>query len=131
MPTKIDHLRVFGCLCYASNLSKGDTFSQRARKTVLMRYSTTQKGYRIYDLQTKSFIMSRDVTFREHVFLFKELVSDLNELFPLQSSISQKPNEALLKNNVQHSEQVDAVLPQVEAGVPGSIYTTSDSAQST
>lgn len=37
-PAKIDHLRVFGCLCYASNLSKGDKFTARAKRAVLIGY---------------------------------------------------------------------------------------------
>ncbi|XP_075102843.1 uncharacterized protein LOC142177578 [Nicotiana tabacum] len=32
----IDHLKVFGCLCFSSNLPNGDKFAKRARKLVLI-----------------------------------------------------------------------------------------------
>ncbi|XP_075091729.1 uncharacterized protein LOC142171908 [Nicotiana tabacum] len=60
-PAKIDHLRVFGCLCYASNLPTGDTFTVRVKMVVLIGYSETQKGYRLYDLESRSVFVSRDV----------------------------------------------------------------------
>lgn len=45
-PANVDHLKVFDCLCYARNLPKGDKFSQRGMKTVLIGYST-KKGIHI------------------------------------------------------------------------------------
>lgn len=47
---KLDHLRVFGCLCYARKLPRGDKLTARAKRDVLVGYSKTKKGYNIYDL---------------------------------------------------------------------------------
>ncbi|XP_055814269.1 uncharacterized protein LOC129883678 [Solanum dulcamara] len=77
---KIDHLRVFGCLCFASVLPRVDKFAPRAKKTVLMGYSETQKGYRLLDLESNLFLVSRDVTFMEHGFSFKEPILSLDLL---------------------------------------------------
>lgn len=72
---RLDHLKVFGCLCFASVLPRGNKFEARARKAVLLGFSTTQKGYKLYDLDNKSFFVSGDVTFQEEVFPFKVLQS--------------------------------------------------------
>lgn len=39
--------------------------------TVHMGYYMTQKGYILYDLETKKLVVSMDVIFREDVFPFK------------------------------------------------------------
>ena len=43
-PPSIDHLRVIGCLCFGTNLTKHEKFGPRALKSVLVGYETTQKG---------------------------------------------------------------------------------------
>lgn len=68
---RVDHLRVFGCLCYASVLPKGDKFQEKARRTVFIGYSDTQKSYKLNELSTGIIFVSRDVTFRENTFPFK------------------------------------------------------------
>ncbi|OIT24359.1 hypothetical protein A4A49_65685, partial [Nicotiana attenuata] len=45
-------------------------------------YSETQKGYRLYDLENRTFLVSRDIVFREQVFPFKGMTSDLDDIFP-------------------------------------------------
>ncbi|XP_069150450.1 uncharacterized protein [Solanum lycopersicum] len=67
-----DHIRVIGCLCFATNLTTHDKFSPRAIRVVLMGYCTTQKGYKLYDLENKKFFISRDVIFLEKVFPFHD-----------------------------------------------------------
>ena len=77
----LSHMRVIGCLCYATNLVKGDKLGARAIKSVLMGYGTTQKGCRLYDLQNKVFFTRRDVCFHENLFPFHSCtVDDLNKI---------------------------------------------------
>ncbi|XP_019240116.1 PREDICTED: uncharacterized protein LOC109220107 [Nicotiana attenuata] len=83
----IDHLKIFGCLCFASNLPKGDKFAKRARKSVLIGYSEVQKGYRLFDLETNSIFISRDVSFREHIFPFREDTTTMDDCFPTQTTV--------------------------------------------
>lgn len=70
------HMRVIGSLCFATNLTKQDKLSPRAVRSALVGYGTTQKGYKLYDLENKTFFVSRDVVFLESVFPFKESITD-------------------------------------------------------
>lgn len=45
-----------------------------------MVYSKTQKGYRLLDLDSNQFCISRDVTFMEHVFPFKKDAMDAKNI---------------------------------------------------
>ena len=66
-----EHLRVFGCLCYVVvPLHQRNKFSPGAIPTVFLRYPLGYKGYKLYDIVNKKFIISRDVVFVEHKFPF-------------------------------------------------------------
>lgn len=66
-----DHIRIFGCLAYARDNKKGgDKFGERGRKCIFVGYPNTQKGYRVYDLNSHQ-IFTCDVRFFETIFPFK------------------------------------------------------------
>ncbi|KAL1203440.1 Retrovirus-related Pol polyprotein from transposon RE1 [Cardamine amara subsp. amara] len=69
----IDHLRVFGCVCFV--LVPGDQRNKldaKSTRSVFIGYSTTQKGYRCYDPSTKRIMTSRDVKFLEDQSYFEK-----------------------------------------------------------
>lgn len=61
-----------------------DKFALRAVPSVFMGYSTTTKGYILFDIDRKQFFINRDVTFREHVFPFQSDIEPAPpaDLFP-------------------------------------------------
>ncbi|GJY85228.1 ribonuclease H-like domain-containing protein [Tanacetum coccineum] len=68
----LSHLRVFGCLCFATLVNSSDKFGSRSKKCVLIGYSSVKKGYRLYSLDKHQFMFSRDVKFFENIFPFKD-----------------------------------------------------------
>lgn len=82
-PLNLGHLRTFGCLTYTSNPSVTDKMSPRAIPAALMWYSSTQKGYKLYDPHARSFFVSRNVVFREDLFPFKHFTHFPLPLFPV------------------------------------------------
>lgn len=51
---------------------KNDKFGARSRAAVFLGYSSSQRGYKLLDLTTKQFFVSRDVVFKEHLFPFSQ-----------------------------------------------------------
>ena len=81
------HLRTFGCLCFATNVSPHKhKFSPRARKSVFLGYPFNIKGYKLFNIQSHSIFISRDVVFHEFVFPFASNTSiPSTDLIPLPS----------------------------------------------
>lgn len=62
----VSHLKVFGCVFYALiPAEKRTKLERRATPGIFVGYSSTNKGYRVYDPSTKKILVSRDVRFDE------------------------------------------------------------------
>ncbi|KAI3681211.1 hypothetical protein L6452_35996 [Arctium lappa] len=64
-----DHMRVFGCLAYYRSIETGgDKFELRGRPGIFVGYPQGTKGYKVYDIENKKIMISRDVRFVENNF---------------------------------------------------------------
>ena len=75
----VSNLRVFGCVCYVHIPdSRRQKLDKKSFRAIFIGYSIGTKGYKLYDLSKKSFVISRDVAFVEKQFhnLDEELDSD-------------------------------------------------------
>ncbi|KAG8473238.1 hypothetical protein CXB51_035235 [Gossypium anomalum] len=62
----VSHLKVFGCVCYTLiPTEKRTKLERRAAPRIFVGYSSTNKGYRVYDPPTKKILVSRDVRFNK------------------------------------------------------------------
>lgn len=74
---------MFGCLAYAS-IHNSDKFAPRAKKGVFIDYPTGQNRYKILDLITKKFFVSRNVVFHEIVFpLLNQSVPSISDPYAI------------------------------------------------
>ena len=85
----IDHLRVFGCVCFV--LIPGELrkkLEPKSTNAMFIGYSPTQKGYKCYVLDTRKVLISRDVKFTESRGYYNE--KSWNDLKDLSQSASDK-----------------------------------------
>ncbi|KAJ0457905.1 putative RNA-directed DNA polymerase [Helianthus annuus] len=138
---KYNHLKVFGCLAYyKNNNTKGDKFEARGRPGVFLGYLGGTNGYKVYDMESKKIVISRDVLFCENYFPFKitngneasndndepiRLLSGLNYNMPTQSQIVED-NQGKEHNVTESSQaQEDNFEPTTPSDSDSQVIATS------
>ncbi|KAL0320493.1 UNVERIFIED_CONTAM: Retrovirus-related Pol polyprotein from transposon RE2 [Sesamum radiatum] len=80
-------LKVFGCLAFATNLQLHKTkFTKRAHRCVFVGYVPRQKEYKLFDLDDKVMLVSRDIVFHERIFPFQGL-TDMVDRVPCSAPL--------------------------------------------
>ena len=106
----LSHLRVLGCKCYVhipnSNRQKLD---QKSYEAIFIGYPDGTKGYKVYDVKKDRFMISRDVTFFESKFLFREESK--------QDDVMQTDNTIIREDNEKFEEQNDEEMERSEEGM--------------
>lgn len=72
-PPSFNHLRVFGCFYYATVVQPTYKFNHRAQCCTFVGYPIGQKCYKLYNLDTNKFLVSRDVKFCDNTFPFSQI----------------------------------------------------------
>lgn len=113
----LHHLRVLGSLCYATNVANmNDKFGARAIVAVHMGYSTTQKGYILYNLADRNFFVSRVVSFKENIFSFKSAQSQVYTQCHTLGDIAL--HDPFIMADIEGSEAIDQAAPASPTPVP-------------
>ncbi|XP_075079058.1 uncharacterized protein LOC142164669 [Nicotiana tabacum] len=83
-PPSYDHLRSFGCMCFATSPKFGrNKFQSRTIPSIFLGYPCGKKGYKLLNMSNSSVFYSRDVIFHEHIFPYSSSSSpSLSSIFP-------------------------------------------------
>jgi len=119
-----NHMKVFGCLAFASNPSKtGDKFQPRGVPCVFLGYPATQKGYKLLNLLTDITFVSRDVVFHEHIFPFQhsslqQYKTPLPAFFPQCLPFADINYEDDTAVPLAETEQIEQLPAQPDRSIP-------------
>ncbi|KAI5337779.1 hypothetical protein L3X38_017050 [Prunus dulcis] len=110
----VKHLRIFGSLCYIHIPSqKRHKLEETGMKGVFLGYGICEKGYRLFNLETKKIELSRSIIFDEKTMWNWELNEEVQVTIPWHeeessriSDIDSYPDESLQSSQSPQRPQV-------------------------
>ena len=94
----------------------------KSRKGVFVGYPLDTKGYKIYDIESKKFIRSKDVLFHENKFHNFQLLVNKDILFKFEDDFVSQEDE--LHTNVRVEPVIPAELENEEGYTSSGSYPT-------
>lgn len=88
--------------------------------TVHMGYLAEQKGYILYDLENISFLVRRDVSFREDIFPFKQNQSTSTTIFTQNNSLHKLFYETSGQSSTTLNQRISETTENHDAASPES-----------
>ena len=114
----VSNLRVFGCIAFKHIPdAKRSKLDKKSSKCVFVGHPEGTKGYKLYDLEKKSFVRSRSIIFQErrfHNFGLKENTEFYNEQ-------KEKPESSVVGAIITPNERAEEVVNDdgdVEVDIP-------------
>ncbi|KAH9696084.1 hypothetical protein KPL71_023037 [Citrus sinensis] len=101
-----DSLRIFGCPAYYH--VKDGKLDLRARKAIFLGFKGGVKGFKLWDLEDKMFVCSRDVTFDE-ASMMKTSISSTSKKSSTMEVTLRVEEEVVSSNVPQNEETIDDV----------------------
>ena len=108
------HLRVFGSICYIHIPDvKRHKLEDKTIRGIFLGYSNISKGYRVYNLQTKKLVISRDVEVYDYAsWNWDEEKVEKNVLIPAQERVLQyKESEVKLASSFVNQTRIPQKKP--------------------
>jgi len=99
----ISYFHIFGCYCYIlNNKEKLGKFDPKSDKAIFLGYSTTSKGYRVYNLKTQTVEISMHVIFDEYDEHSQPKESEDTDVSTLHNVLSQNTVSTVEKEDDQN-----------------------------
>ncbi|KAM2467223.1 hypothetical protein PS1_009053 [Malus domestica] len=96
------HLRVFGSVCFTLIPHQlRHKLEKSSNKGVFVGYSTSEKGYRIYNVLTQKIILSRDVIFDEDSMWNWDTMVEEKDSVSLQIDLNKRQTREPMETSVQ------------------------------